>query len=257
MSSNSDRSPMAERPAAETSIGLIPLDSLIRDPEVQIRKKTCKKTVKEYQAAMAAGVEFPPITVAMVDPEDASKGFTLIGGWHRVEAVQGFGRSHIKASVIPSTDPKRYRWMAAQDNLSHGLRLSREDKREVFRAYVKAGEHRTGRGNRIKSARDMGRDLQGIVSARRIPEWMRQDFPKVYRAMLGGGLEENPEADFGRKDMDETYSQLAAAALDQFKASYHAIKDREQRQGLLEAILRAADDVAGGRPLPVITPEDF
>ncbi|MDW9354624.1 hypothetical protein GOA97_01920 [Sinorhizobium meliloti] len=237
--------------------GLIRLDSLVMDPVTQIRRETCKKTIKEYQAAMRAGAEFPPITVAQVDPEDETKGFILIDGWHRVLAAKALGLIQINARVISETDPKRYRWIAAQGNRSHGLRLSREDKREVFRAYVKAGEHRTGRGTRIKSAREMARDLQGIVSDRRIPEWMKQDFPKVYRAMLGSGLEQNPEADFGKKDMDETYSQLATAALDQFKASFHAIKDRSQRQGLLEAIVRTAEDVSGGRALPVITPDEF
>lgn len=237
--------------------GLIRLDGLVLDPATQIRSETSRATIKEYQEAMRAGVEFPPITVTQADPEDDARGFILIDGWHRVLAAQALGLAQINATVISETDPRRYRWLAANGNLSHGLRLTRKDRREVFRAYVQAGEHRTGRGTRIKSAREMARNLQGIVSDRRIPEWMKQDFPKVYRAMLGGGLEENPDANFGWKDADEIYAQLATTALDQFKASYHAVNDPGQRQHLLEAITRAAQEVAGGRMLTVLTPEEF
>jgi len=237
--------------------GTIHLDGLVMDPTTQIRGNTSSGTVREYQDAMRAGAEFPPITVAPVDPEDDAKGFVLIDGWHRVLAAQALGLVQIAAQVIPETNPRRYRWLAAQGNRSHGLRLSRSDKREVFRAYVQAGEHRTGRGTQIKPARQMARDLQGIVSDRRIPEWMKQDFPKVYRAMLRSGLEQNTEGDFGSKDMDERYTQLATNALEQFTASFMAIKDRDQRGELLEAIMKTAQKVAGGRTVPVIEPDDF
>ncbi|MQW08094.1 hypothetical protein GHK45_31465 [Sinorhizobium meliloti] len=236
---------------------MVRLEGLVMDPATQIRGQTSAGTIREYREAMRTGTEFPPVVVARVAPDDETKGFILIDGWHRVLAAQALGLIQINARVTDEADPKRYRWLAAQGNRSHGLRLTLKDRREVFRAYVQAGEHRTGRGSKIKPAREMARDLQGIVSDRRIPEWMRQDFPKIYRAMTGSGLEQDTEGEFGKKDMDETYSQLATAALDQFKASYHAIKDWGQRQTLLKTMLRAAEGLAGGRGLPVITPDEF
>lgn len=242
--------------------GTIRLDALVMDPATQIRSVTSVSTAGEYREAMRAGAVFPPITVAQVDPENPDKGFVLIDGWHRVAATQALGLATIDAILITGATPKEYRWLAAENNRVHGLRLTNADKREVFRAYVQAGKHRlANRGNRIKSAREMARDLQGIVSDRRVPVWMQQDFPKVYRAMQVGRLEENPGADFGRKDRDLRMVELATTTLIQFRAAFAAIKSKEQQQALLTEITRAAQDTArlatGTRDLPAIIPDEF
>jgi hypothetical protein len=235
---------------------LIRLDALILDPETQIRAKVCERTIKEYVGAMRSGAELPAINIAPVDPEDASKGFILIDGWHRVLAARKLGLVHFKAIVVEETDAQRFQWMAAQWNRQHGLRLTREDKRRVFRAYVKAKEHRTGRGTRVKSASEMGRDLQGIASDKTILDWMKQDYPKIYRAMIGKGLEQEAGGLIA-KDMDKHFAHLATTSLDNFRASLNAVKDRGQRRGLLEAAMRMIDEVSGGRSLPVIVPDEF
>ncbi|MES0129417.1 ParB N-terminal domain-containing protein [Mesorhizobium sp. M0029] len=240
----------------------IRLDGLVMDPATQIRQETSTVTVHQYRDAMRAGVVFPPITVAPVDPQDPDKGFVLIDGWHRVTAVQALGGATIDAVVAVGAKPNEYRWIAAQNNRSHGLRLTSADKREVFKAYVQAGRHRMeNRGRRVKSAREMSRDLQGIVSDRSIPGWMLKHFPKVYRAMRAGGLEENPGSDFGRKDRDVIHAGLATTALVQFKAAFTAIRSKEQQHALLVEITRACEDVAkvatGSRELPAVIPEDF
>ena len=111
-----------------------------------------------------------------VDPDDESKGFILMDGWHRVQATQLNGWNHIRARIISVASPKEYRWIAAKGNRTHGIRLTRADRREVFRAYVEAGEHRKGRRG-FKSAREMARELQGIVSHVYVPVWMKQDSP--------------------------------------------------------------------------------
>lgn len=107
----------------------------------------------------------------------------------------------------------------------------------------------------------MARDLQGIVSDRRVPVWMKQDFPKVYRAMRDGGLEENPGADFGKKDRDQIHAGLATTALVQFRAAFAAIKSKGQQHALLTEITKAAQDTAklatGTRELPAIIPDEF
>lgn len=223
--------------------GIVRLDSLVMDPALQIRRSTSPATVAEYQHAMRTGVEFPPITVAAIDVLDDLKGFRLIDGWHRVLAAQKIGLGRMSAAILDESDPKRLRWLAAKANRSHGLRLGREDRRLVFRAYVQAGEHRhKDRGQRVKSAREMSRDLQGIVSDRRIPAWMRQDFPKVYEAMQRGGLEANPGADFGNRHPDDRHRELAHHSLSQFTAAFRAITSEPYKAELLDSLTNATRD---------------
>lgn len=235
----------------------INLDALVLDPSTQIRSKTFMAMAREYREAMRAGAHFPPVTVAQVDPEDHERGFVLIDGWHRVTATKELGRGTIDAVVAEGATPEQYRWLAAQSNRTHGLRLDRKDRREVFRAYVQAGQHRTGRGRQIKSAREMARDLEGIVSDRRIPEWMRQDFPHIHKAMKGGGIEENPGADFGKTDMDAEIARIAADCLTEFKACFRTIKSTDLQEDLLRQITETARDVAevstGQRTLPALS----
>ncbi len=242
--------------------GIIRLDALVMDPALQIRSTTAASTVAEYRDAMRTGVEFPPITVAAIDPEDQMKGFKLIDGWHRVLAAKKLGIERFSATIVDESDPKRMRWLAATANRSHGLRLNRKDRRSVFRAYVQAGEHRhKDRGQRVKPAREMARDLQGIVSDRRIPDWMRQDFPKVYETMQKGGLEENPGADFGKSHPDERHIELANYSLAQFTAAFRATRSNVHRAELLNSITNAARDVSlitiGKDTAPTIEPDDF
>ncbi len=225
--------------------GIIRLDSLVMDPALQIRSATSAATVAEYRDAMRAGVEFPPITVAAISPMDDLKGFRLIDGWHRVLAAQRIGLGRVNATIVEEIDPRRLRWLAATANRGHGLRLGRKDRRSVFRAYVQAGEHRyKDRGQRVKSAREMARDLQGIVSDRRVPEWMRQDFPKVFEVMQKGGLEENPVADFGKGHPDERHLELARHSLIQFTAAFRAITSDTYKAELVDSITTATRDVA-------------
>lgn len=242
--------------------GEIRLDSLVMDPALQIRSGTSMGTVKEYRDAMRSGVEFPLVTVAAIDPADDLKGFVLIDGWHRVLAAKKIGLGRITATIVAETEPKRLRWLAAAANRSHGLRLGRKDRRSVFKAYVQAGEHRhKDRGQRVKSAREMAKDLQGIVSDRRIPEWMRQDFPKVYEAMQKRGLEENPGADFGKGHPDEHHLELAHHSLAQFTAAFRAITSDTYKTELVDSITTATRDatfIANGRDVsPTFMSDEF
>src|SRR5690606_27517375 len=125
--------------------------------------------------AMAAGQEFPPITVARIADGDAVRAFTLIDGWHRVKAAQAIRLGKIAAVVIDAK-PNEYRWLAAKGNLSHGLPLARKEMRAVFRAYVKAKQHRNDKG-RLKSCREMSKELGGRPSRATLPTWFKADFP--------------------------------------------------------------------------------
>jgi hypothetical protein len=66
--------------------------------------------------------------------------------------------------------------------MKNGLPLRRNEIRAVFRAYVRAGQHRK-RGKRVKSSREIAADLNGLRSHATILNWMGQDFPRI-RGMM-------------------------------------------------------------------------
>lgn len=229
-------------------------DSIVQNAMTQIRTKGVhSEVVKEYREAMRQGTELPPLTVVQVDPKDDERGFILIDGWHRLRAMRELERDYADVVVLPETDPNRYRWLAAKGNRSHGLRLTRADKREVFRAYIKAGEHRTGMigRNKIKSARQMAKELQGIVGDKQLAVWMQKDFPSVYRLMSAEegteGMTEDEPFDM-RKYRQAELAKEAVIKLKEFKALMRAIKSKELKEKiyghaevLLPGVIRKAE----------------
>ena len=87
--------------------------------------------------------------------------------------------------------------MAAEANLTHGLPLKSAAKKEVFRAFVRAGKHRKGRAG-VKSSRDIAAALQGIITHQTVLEYMRRDFPAIHAKMRGS--EESPHGVGGLPD---------------------------------------------------------
>jgi hypothetical protein len=168
-----------------------------------------------------------------------------------VRASQALGKTEVEALVHPEGDRAKYRWIAAKMNQTHGIRLTREERREVFRAYVKAGEHLRGerRGTLVKSARQMAVDLKGIVSHRRIPAWMSEDFPFWFARMEGLTPEaENPEADWRTKDMDPQHAMLAKSAIEQFILAVSLIRSKEHRKQAVAELVRAVHEVRNDTP---------
>ncbi|MCS3739326.1 ParB N-terminal domain-containing protein [Rhizobium sp. BK661] len=237
--------------------GLLLLDSN------QIREKTERGTISRYAELMAGGTAFPPIKVALTDPTDATKGYTLVDGWHRVRAAQEIGLGTIVAEVV-TAQAHEVPWLAYEANRGHGLplKLTRVERREIFRAYVQAKRHRTGRGRAIKSANAMAKDLVGIVSARSLPGWMASDFPAIYRAMNMGGLD--PYEDQGGvkdRDMDAAYAKEARACLDNFMACMRSLRDNRRSLAILRKAVACVDEVSeavtGKREWPKVTEDLF
>jgi uncharacterized ParB-like nuclease family protein len=215
------------------------LDDLVMDPALQVRRATDPGTVRQYADAMRAGKVFPPIKVA-----DVGGACYLVGGWHRVEAAKAVGLREIEAAVLDA--PKEaLRWLAAEDNMTHGLPLKRSEARSVFKAYVKAGQHRTPNGG-FKSSREIAADLHGMRSHATILEWMRQDFPSIHRAMAGGCETE---------DRCETAPALepdplapARDLIQQIVARARGVRDPEARGELVAMLERACADVKRAGP---------
>lgn len=227
----------------------VSLDRLVMDPDLQIRGGTSQGTVYRYAKAMSAGIEFPPVVVVPVDPGDPKRGFVLIDGWHRVEAVRslvkgnGFEAPTVTAVVLDGEqDRRRWQWLAAQANQGHGLPLPYKRRRDVFRAYVKAGAHREGRA--IKSARAMSKDLAGLVTHPTVLSWMRSDFPSIYRAMATDPDREMDEVQKGglMRDRDEALAKAAVAHIEQTLAAYRSVGAQEVRDAMMkraEGLLKA------------------
>ncbi|MBY3176983.1 hypothetical protein HFO27_20485 [Rhizobium leguminosarum] len=238
---------------------MVSLDAVVLLPHNQIREQMCFKTVRHYAELMRGGEKFVPIKVARVDAAAEAKGFVLVDGWHRVHAAQRNSLREIQAVIVTPSGPEEIPWLSAEANRRHGLPLSRVDKRNVFRAYVRAKKHRTGRGNAVKSAREMEKDLNGIVSRHQLPKWMLSDFPAIYRAMNGSGLEDgNGHAEgVGLPDMDEEYAKGARAAMSDYMACMRAIKDNQKALTLLTdaaaVVTEVSELVTGKRAWPKVS----
>jgi hypothetical protein len=227
--------------------------ALVLDLDLQIRRTgTDPTTVKRYATAMAAGVEFPPPVVVPIDPQDTTRGYILIDGWHRVEAMQSNGRKEATVKVLANeTDRRRWKWLATTANLRHGRALSRGDRRECFRAYVRAGEARDGgRRGAVKSARQMTRELGGNVSHPTLLKWMKADFPKTYARMNSKDREtvENPTANFGITDPNEDIARVASAGFDQVRAAFNGLAAQEWRDVVIREAQRLVKELVAALP---------
>ena len=210
-------------------------------PQMQLRTKTDPATVKRYAQAMNHGVVFPPILVA-----NLAGVLILVDGFHRVAAMTSLGIRQTPAEVREVATLEEARWLAAKANLTHGLPLKTKERRAVFRAYVKASQHRYG-GDRggLKSYREMAGDLGGAHYTT-LRNWMRSDFPSVFAAMsddtgaaLGGLPLPEPR---GR-----VFAREASEALDKALAALPGVTEPEDRGWLLAKVedLRAALVEAG------------
>lgn len=223
------------------SLSLCEIAALVVLPEMQLRAKTDPGTIKRYAQAMRSGVEFPPILAA-----DLDGAFILVDGFHRVAAMQSLGIRQTPADVRPVSTLEDARWLAARANLTHGLPLKAGERREVFRAYVRASQHRRG-GKRgaLKSYRDMAADLGGMAHTT-LRNWTKRDFPSVFRA-LGGDDGPAPGGLPDTEPSGQIFAREASEALDKAIAALPGVTDAADRGLLLEKVeaLKAAIEEAG------------
>lgn len=225
----------AAKAEGDTRVVEVPLDDILRDPQMQVRIKLDEETIKRYESIYAADNEMPPVKAALIG--DA---LVLVDGWHRMAALERLGYATVQAEIIPASQRETF-WLAAKANLEHGLPLKRREIREVFRAYIRARKHVLPGGD-VKSYRDIAQDLGGLRRHTTIRYWMMKDFPKIARRM--GGDDPAP----GEKGGDEggprigsplTFAEVARNALQQALAAYHGILDPKERG----AVLAEAEDV--------------
>lgn len=161
----------------------------------------------------------------------------LVDGWHRVAAAIRRGEQIIDAVITDGT-LREARWLAASANLTHGLPLTRAEKRRAFNAYVETGQHRDGA--RYKSYGDIWRELAGIARTHStIRNWMREDHPKVARAIARAYNRDEPEGQpDSRWGADHVTFRLqgTCAALANFSAMLDGLPVEERRAQRRSAI---------------------
>jgi len=108
------------------------ISKIRRDGETQIRQSLDGRLIKEYSELMAAGVEFPPVTVWF----DGRRHW-LSDGFQRIEAAERIGVVEILAEVRRGTQTDA-QWHSYGANSVHGLRRTRK---EVALAVQRAIKH--------------------------------------------------------------------------------------------------------------------
>ena len=81
-----------------TNIKDIPLDSIVRSEEFQVRSRMNPSLVRKYAKAMESGNQFPPVQLA-----DIKGKLFLVDGWHRHSAANSLNHETIGAVVTPMT----------------------------------------------------------------------------------------------------------------------------------------------------------
>lgn len=224
----------------------VAIADIVTRADWQVRAEVDLGTVRSYASAMRSGGTFPPIVLARINGA-----LYLVDGWHRLGAAQLNGEAAISAEVADMTADEA-QWTAAQANLTHGLPLKPKEVRAVFQAYVKSRQHRSGRG--YKSYRDIAADLAHRVGHTTIRNWMKTDFPSVFRAMSGA----DPHTDTGEVREAPAITPLARAkaSLDQAAAEAPALS-AEERRDLLEHLREVGQRISNGQPWePPVFEED-
>jgi hypothetical protein len=206
---------------------MISLDQVVMDDSLQVRSKLDHPTIVKYAEQMAADVDFPPVKIARI----ADKLF-LVDGWHRISAARRNNSVDILA-VISDMSREEALWAAAQANLTHGLPIKKGERREVFRAYVRAGQHK--RGLKLKSYRDIASELGGLAGHTTLRGWMQKDFRKIFNSMGGPEGQRNPDAGPPKVDPDLAYRRQAKEALEHVLNFADLLKNSGYRYEIIQA----------------------
>ena len=102
---------------------LLPIADLDLSLVERVRAETSAEAIEDYAAQLD---HLPPIRVALVDDRRV-----VVGGLHRVRAHERAGRLEIPCIIEPMTWAEAVR-AAVADNRTHGLRMTRADKRAAI-----------------------------------------------------------------------------------------------------------------------------
>jgi len=225
----------------------LPVEEIVQDKRLQVRLELSWGAIERYTSALRSEAQLPPVTVALI-----GGAHVLMDGWHRIAAAKRVppdsGPVTVEAFVIEGLTIEDAALWAGMANTKHGLPLRREEKRRLFRAYIKAGKHRKGKnGLRTQSAREVARGLEGAIDHKTVLDWAEKDFPAVWRAMAqGDGMNAKPMKK-QKRDPNEFLAGTVRAALEQAFHAGRGVTDDEVREALVLDMRLAADALEAGR----------
>jgi Predicted transcriptional regulators len=234
---------------SENKLIVVPVTDLVLNDAYQVRDGLDKSAVRRYADAMKSGQEFPPITVSLVNGVPV-----VVDGWHRTTAAKQIGRATLPAHLIEA-DEKELAWLGVEANRAHGVPLKRSEARSIFKAYVRAGRHKKSK-NRVKSSREIAEDLHGMKSHATILEWMRQDFPSVYRQMSRGEDEPRFEGGLHEVKPEERFYEAAETALATLMANIRGVKDPAKRGQIIADLEKALQEIKQDKPWEPVPVDD-
>lgn len=116
---------------------LFPLDSIVREKEMNPRAILHDETINEYAEAINEGAKFPPVVVGQYKDM-----FYMIDGFHRAAAFEKLAKAALenkeRFTFIPVivrqlTSKKHAFEIAVGSNTTHGLRRSIKDKKHALK----------------------------------------------------------------------------------------------------------------------------
>jgi ParB-like chromosome segregation protein Spo0J len=81
---------------ADTTRATLPIDRIVVDPSIQIRRSNHEQTIERY---MAAFEKLPPVDVFDTGKDNGHSRYLLGDGFHRVASAQRLGRTDIEANI--------------------------------------------------------------------------------------------------------------------------------------------------------------
>jgi len=182
-----------------------PLAKITRDHDTQSRVRLDSDVVAEYAAAMAEGVQFPPVVVF-----NEGETFWLADGFHRVAAAEQAGKDVIAAEVRQGSKRDAILYSVGV-NAQHGLRRSNGDKRRAVEVLLKDDEWRKWADREI--ARRAGVDHK-TVGALRSELAARGEIPQIeFRAVTRGAQAYAIETDTSYPATPSSDADVEAARL--------------------------------------------
>ena len=168
----------------------------------------------------------PPLDVALIEGV-----LVLFDGFHRFAALKRAGMTNTEVFIHHGKNYNELTFLGARNNLTNGLFLTTADIREVvFKSYMKSKNNM--KGKRYKSYREIAADFHGLCAHNTFRNWMKKDFPSVFKAMSSSdeGLIE-----FEPLDPDMMHLETAYMELSNVIKRYASIKANERKTELINA----------------------
>ncbi len=158
------------------------LDGIACEPRISARRKIDDAHVSVLFNAVRAEADIGELVIARVEGC-----LSVIDGFHRFAALAQSGAARANFLLLPGDLTfDEARWMFAALNWKAQLKLSKAERKDGFKAYIKAGGHvrlatRRGAQDRYKSYREIAKEM-GIPKST-VFRWISESFPRLADAM--------------------------------------------------------------------------